>query len=89
VEEAIGLPGWLSARLDGVFGNLGTQAHPARQQYVACLTEVLGPAPSDLLGMECERCRAGLLDALAGLDIDLPELGRQLEAVEAELAGNS
>ncbi len=92
MEEAIGLPGWVSARLDGAFEGLGVQAGAIRGNYAECLGAVVGPGPSDLLGAECERCRAAVLQGLAALGLapaEVAAMGRRLEAVEAELAEES
>lgn len=94
-EEIAATPGWLDERLDELFAALpeDDRMGAARDQYARCLAGAKTPAaPSDLLGAECERCRSLLLAALAGLGIEqtaLDRLGRDLEAIEAELAADS
>ena len=94
-EDIAATPGWLDERLDAVFAAIGDddRVGTARDQYVRCLAGAKAPAaPSDLLGVECERCRSLLLAALAGLGIgpsQLATLGQALEATEAELAADS
>jgi hypothetical protein len=94
-EEIPATPGWLDERLDAAFGHLAgdDRVAAARDQYEDCLAMAKAPAaPSDLLGAECERCRSLLLASLAGLGLDdaaLRQLGKRLEAVEAELAADS
>ncbi len=94
-EEIPAAPGWLSERLDEAFAGIADddRVGTARDQYADCLAGAKAPpAPSDLLGAECERCRSLLLASLAGLGIGqdaLDRLGERLEAVEAELAADS
>ena len=94
-EEIAATPGWVESRLDEAFAPLpaGPAMASARSRYAACLAGTKTPgAPSDMLGAEFQQCRAALIGALAGLDVDEAARGaleRRLEAVEAELAAES
>lgn len=94
-EDIAATPGWVDQRLDALFAGLpplpGLDA--ARQAYATCLAARKSPAaPSDMLGAEYEPCRPALRRALleAGAEADtLPGLDAELEALEAEIAGDS
>ncbi len=94
-EEIPAAPGWLDERLDEAFAGIAgdDRLGAARDQYAQCVAGAKQPAaPSDLLGVECERCRKLLLAALAGMGVGndaLRQLGQRLEAIEAELAADS
>ena len=80
--------------MDAAFASLPDSAalRGAKAAYLSCLALRKAPAaPSDNLGQEFEPCRAALLRALhkAGLASPDPALTAELDAVEAEMAGES
>ncbi len=92
-EEIAATPGWVEERLDKVFAGLPLDASAGRSAYLTCLASRKSPAaPSDLLGAEFEGCRGALRRALLGAGLDRSawsDLDKALEALEAELAGDS
>lgn len=94
MTEAIpATPGWAEARLEQIFARLPPDAAPACNAFAVCLARSKAPAtPSDLLGAEFEPCHAALRRDLAQAGLDpalLDALGRDLAALEAELAAES
>ena len=92
-EQIAATPGWVNQRLDEVFAGLpdapGIVA--ARDAYSACLASRKAPAaPSDMLGAEFNGCRPALRRALEAEGVEgLAALDGKLEALEAEIAGES
>ena len=94
-EEIAATPGWVDERLDQVFASLPASAAvaSARRSYADCLARDKAPAaPSDMLGAEFAECRPRLRAALLSAGMDhaaLSKLDAALEALEAEVAGDS
>ena len=92
-EEIAATPGWVEDRLDEVFAELPGDTRAAQDAYAGCLAGRKAPAaPSDMLGAEFEGCRSTLRRALmeAGVEaMALDRVDRALEALEAEVAGQS
>ena len=92
-EPIAATPGWVDGRLQHIFARLPMEAQPACNAFAECLASSKSPAaPSDMLGAEFEPCHAALRQALRGMSLDATILGavmRDLEALEAEIAGDS
>ena len=91
-EEIASTPGWVDDRLDLVFAALPQTDHVirAKQAYAVCLAARKQPgAPSDTMGSEFNACRAALRRDLQGASVSFAALERDLEALEAEIAGGS
>ena len=93
-EEIASTPGWVDERLDEVFAGLpdNPAVQDAKRAYANCLAGRKEPAAgSDALGAEFSPCRKALHRALQAADLgtDLAALDPKLEALEAELAGDS
>jgi len=83
-EDAPATPGWVEARLDEILAGLPAVGH-CRGAYLDCLARCRPPADP---GEGRDRCRAVVLDCLAGTGMDpaaLRRLDTALEALEAEI----
>ena len=93
-EEIASTPGWVDEKLDELFSRLPSspEVGMAREAYSSCLARRKAPAAiSDQLGAEFTDCRSALLRSLRGCheNIDIAAFGKDLEALEAEIDGNS
>lgn len=86
-------PGWVDSRLDTIFAKLPESLRPAADELADCLARSKAPAaPSDLLGTEFAPCHRAFRTALEQADLPNPavtDIMNQLEALEAEIAGDS
>ena len=93
-DEMAATPGWVDKRLDELFAGMPSSPaiRAACDTYAACLARDKAPAAiSDQLGAEFNDCRSALLKSLreCGAEVDLDGLGRELEALEAEIDTDS
>lgn len=86
-------PGWIETRLDEIIAALPEEVArafaPCRATYLDCLAGTSGPVDPEI---ERLHCNAQVLRRLHDARLDkasLEDLGRQLEALEAELAART
>ena len=85
-EETPATPGWVDARVAALFAPYGATASEARDTYLDCLASVRGAVDVDI---GHDRCRAAALRAIAEVTDDTTALDRDLQALEAEIAGST
>jgi hypothetical protein len=85
-EETPATPGWVDDRIDAVFATLGAGATPVREAYALCLAGVRGSVDTDA---GHDRCRERALAALRDTGVEVDEIDRALQALEAEISAGT
>ena len=87
-EETPAAPGWVDRRVREIFEPLGEAGRAAGDSYADCIAGVRGAVDVDA---GHDGCRRAALGALKGGttgpgEVDLGEIDRQLQALEAEIS---
>ena len=85
-EETPATPGWVDDRIDAVFAPLGAGAAAVREAYAICLAGVRGSVDTDA---GHDRCRARAMASLRDTGVDVSEIDRALQALEAEISAGT